>query len=717
MIVASATDFVRGVAGYGLPGVTPALPRAALDDCAWETVLANVVRHRVTGHLVRAIHDGTFPATEDQQAAAVDAHERALALALMLERLLLTTVAQLHAVKVTARVLRGPAVAHAVYPEPGLRSFGDIDLLVAPRDYDTAVTLLCSQGARRRYPEPRHGFDRRFGKGVCLETPSGLEIDLHRTFVAGPFGLAVNTDMLFGSSTKFSLGGQVLDGLDPEGRFLDACFHAALGDEHRRLVPLRDVAQMTICAGLDAARVRELCRVWRCGIVVQRAIGLAWDAFALDTTNEVVRWAREHECSAFERQALQAYVGSDSSYARQTVAGLWALHSVRAKVAYAAALLVPTRPYVRTRDGGYGRRAGRAVRLFLDDRARGRQQASGAARYGSLRPRMTTAVEDDVTIRPATASDRPSVLGLLEASLGWGSDECYAEFFAWKHEQSPFGPSPAWVAVDRDGGLLGFRTFLRWEFARGRDVVRAARAVDTATRPDAQRRGIFSRLTRTAIESLLDENIAFVFNTPNQQSIAGYIRMGWQRVGRLPVSARASPDGHWTRLVGARRRPANRWSLPSAGGVPASDALAARAPVERLLTGLRTKGLHTRLSVEYLRWRYGFPALGYRIVSAGPTVEDGAAVFRLRRRGRAVEAVIADVLVPGDERKLRGELCRRVLTVAGADYAIRVGRPRSAGGFLPLPGQGPILTWRALVDTTMPTLREWDLSLGDVELF
>jgi hypothetical protein len=43
--------------------------------------------------------------------------------------------------------------------------------------------------------------------------------------------------------------------------------------------------------------------------------------------------------------------------------------------------------------------------------------------------------------------------------------------------------------------------------------------------------------------------------------------------------------------------------------------------------------------------------------------------------------------------------------------------PRLSGRFLPLPGQGPMLTWRALAKTTLPALRGWDLSLGDVELF
>jgi hypothetical protein len=381
---ASATDVVRGVAGYGLPGSAPALPQAVLDDKTWEAVLAGVSGDRLTGHLVRALDDGVFAASDDQQAAAVEAHEGALAVDVVLERLLLTTMRQLDAADIPARVLRGPAVAHSVYLEPSLRSFADVDLLVASRDYDAALAQLCADGARRRYQEPRKGFDRRFGKGVCLEIPGGLglEIDLHRTFVAGPFGLAVDTDALFENSTRFVLGGQELYGLDPEARFLDSCFHAALGRKEPRLVALRDVAQMILCSSLDADRVRERCRAWRCGIVVQRAVGLAWGAFALLDTPEVVRWAHSHECSLFERRALRAYVGSDRSYAGQAVAGLQAVHGVRDKARYATALLVPNRAYVRIREGSYRRRVRRALRLFREE---SRRQASGEVHVRSSR--------------------------------------------------------------------------------------------------------------------------------------------------------------------------------------------------------------------------------------------------------------------------------------------------------------------------------------------
>jgi Uncharacterised nucleotidyltransferase len=380
-MTASATDVVRGVAAYGLPGATSKLPQAVLDDGAWEAVLAGVSGHRLTGHMVRALDDGAFMANDDQQAAAREAHERALAVELVLERLLLTTIHQLDAANIAARVLRGPAVAHSVYREPGLRSFADVDVLVDSRGYDAALALLCAHGARRRYQEPRKCFKRRFGKGVCPRSrvPSASRSTCTWTFVAGPFGLAVDTGTLFESSTTFRLGGQELRGLDPEPRFLDSCFHAALGRKQPRLVDLRDVAEMILCAPLDAERVRARCRAWRCGVVVQRAIGLAWDAFALASTPEVVRWARSQERSEFEQRALRAYVSADRSYASQAVAGLQAVRSPRAKVRYATALLVPNRAYVRIREGSYRRRVRRALQLFREE---SRRQPSGETPSG-----------------------------------------------------------------------------------------------------------------------------------------------------------------------------------------------------------------------------------------------------------------------------------------------------------------------------------------------
>jgi GNAT superfamily N-acetyltransferase len=322
-----------------------------------------------------------------------------------------------------------------------------------------------------------------------------------------------------------------------------------------------------------------------------------------------------------------------------------------------------------------------------------------------------------VVVRRAVADDRGAVLDLLALSLGWDRGPEFGDFFDWKHERNVFGQSPGWVALV-EGRVVGFRTFLRWEFEHpdGR-LRRAVRAVDTATAPDQQGRGIFRRLTLAAIDDLRREGVDFVFNTPNTKSRPGYLKMGWAQVGRLPAAARVMGPGGARRML-ASRVPAERWSLPVAAGVPATE-LFADARVETLLGRLpRARGLRTARTTAYLRWRYGHPPLGYRAIVADGDPASGLVVFRVRRRGKATEAAVSDVLVPEGAASTKVELLREVARSTAADYAIIVGTSSLRARYVPIPRQGPILTWRQLADpSSPPQLRDLDLSLGDVELF
>ncbi|MCU1467949.1 MAG: Acetyltransferase domain [Actinomycetia bacterium] len=325
--------------------------------------------------------------------------------------------------------------------------------------------------------------------------------------------------------------------------------------------------------------------------------------------------------------------------------------------------------------------------------------------------------ETSIVSRPAADDERPEVMRLLEASLGWDLAAGLAEYFDWKHLDNPFGRSPAWVALDGER-IVGFRTFLRWEFEdRDRTVRRAVRAVDTATHPEYQGRGIFRLLTLAAVRQMTDEGVNFVFNTPNDKSRPGYLKMGWHQVGRPATSVRVRSPLGLARML-ASRVPADRWPLPGAAGAPAIEILG-DGRIDALLAALAPpQGLRTRRTREYLRWRYGFAPLGYRALTAGRDPAEGVAVFRVRRRGKAAEAALCEMLVPDGATGAARHLARAVARTTGADYVVRLGRATPVGGFLPLPRQGPILTWRAL-DTTAdapPALDEWQLSLGDVEL-
>ncbi len=319
-----------------------------------------------------------------------------------------------------------------------------------------------------------------------------------------------------------------------------------------------------------------------------------------------------------------------------------------------------------------------------------------------------------IEVRRAGGSDRAAILRLLAASLHWEVNDEFARFFEWKHEESPFGPSPGWVAVDHDR-VVGFRAFLRWQFETRDQAYSAVRAVDTATHPEYQGRGIFRTLTLGALEELRAEGVDFVFNTPNAQSLPGYRSMGWSQVGRLSMAARPRSVRSAIRMLGARV-PAGRWPLASEAGDIASAVLGDARTAGLVDRMAPPRGLRTRRTAEFLRWRYGLPQLGYRALAASGGVEEGVAIFRLRARGRATEATLCDVLVPAGAAGVERHLCREVARTSGADYVVRLGAsPRF--GFVPLARLGPILTWRAVRPGAVePARRDWDLAMGDVEL-
>ncbi|GGQ93631.1 GNAT family N-acetyltransferase [Kitasatospora griseola] len=341
----------------------------------------------------------------------------------------------------------------------------------------------------------------------------------------------------------------------------------------------------------------------------------------------------------------------------------------------------------------------------------------------------------ELTYRRLESADVPAVLELLTASLAGGpTGRRSAEFFDWKHRANPFGASPGLVALAADGRPVGVRLFLRWSWrgAGGREVA-AVRPVDTATHPDFQGRGIFRRLTLALLEQVAGE-AELVFNTPNGNSLPGYLRMGWRELGRVPVALRVARPMSFAR--GARAALARR---PGPSGPPrcelptAADWFAFPDPrlrellAERALADAAETRLHTVRTAEYLAWRYGAaPGLDYRVV----TVERGGelvglAFGRPRRRGPLAEFTLAELIVRPGDRAAAGRLLRDA-AAAGCDHAATHLAPgteaASAGlraGCLTAPRTGMVLAARTPAGPLPAehTLADWRFSLGDLEVF
>jgi GNAT superfamily N-acetyltransferase len=343
---------------------------------------------------------------------------------------------------------------------------------------------------------------------------------------------------------------------------------------------------------------------------------------------------------------------------------------------------------------------------------------------------MTTATAYEV--RPMTMSDEPAVLDLLHASLAGGpTGRRTSAFFRWKHHANPFGRSPAFVA-DCDGQLVGLRTFLRWEFRAANGTVRAVRAVDTATHPSHQGRGIFRQLTLTALRELAEQT-DLVFNTPNSKSLPGYLKMGWQVVGEVPVRVRIARPLRFLRAARTARSAAPNGDSPKRCDLPrAAEVLPGLDGLENLLTDIATEAgasprLTTPRTVDYLRWRYVDPPdLDYRAV---PLMSSrglrGVAIGRARYRGSLVEFTLAEMLVsPGDvkaARNLLGTVARSGVDHVAAHLApgSEAAKTALSSRYFIAPGTGVTLVARPGRDLDPDPCRldHWQLSLGDLEVF
>ena len=359
-MTAALDALVALVAAEGLPRRDPPAP-ITLDDSTFAALLDAATHERITGHLDRALDAGWLPASDEQRDDALRRHEAMLSVDLILERLLVDTSDLLTRAGIPHRALKGPVVARTAYPDPALRSFGDVDILVDGAHFDAAVAHLERGGGRARYREPRRNFTARFGKGVCVVTADGLEIDLHRVFVAGPFGLAIDPADLFADPEDIEIGDRTVPAPNANVRFLHACYHVALTSP--RLTATRDVAQIATLTDLDIDDALALAARWRGRAVVQRALQFTRTRLAADLDGPLYDWAARYRPDRFERAALRSYTSTRRSYATQMAAGVWALRGFRPRVEYAAALLLPDRTYLREREGSYVKRWVRAIEI------------------------------------------------------------------------------------------------------------------------------------------------------------------------------------------------------------------------------------------------------------------------------------------------------------------------------------------------------------------
>jgi GNAT superfamily N-acetyltransferase len=346
----------------------------------------------------------------------------------------------------------------------------------------------------------------------------------------------------------------------------------------------------------------------------------------------------------------------------------------------------------------------------------------------------------NLDIRPYKTAAIPKILELTQQTLGNSAATRKTEaFWRWKHQANPFGSSYGLLAWAKSSPqVAGLRVLMRWKFCTpAGHPFQAVRAVDTATHPAYQRQGIFSTLTRQAIEELAQEGVHFIFNTPNQYSLPGYLKLGWQVVAKWPVFIKVlSPlRMFWKRIKpGAASLPPDQFETYFGPAVvPWSTFVERYGPtISGLVTNWekqrRQVGYRTPRDLDYLQWRYGqHPHLTYGVYaleSADRLV--GFAILRPNLRYGWQEIVLTDIFLSKPTIEQGNLLLKNLSQQLKGDYLVAHFAEGTIENtllrqtrFFKIPKRSITFTVRPLnpLPQNLSTPAAWDLTLGDLEIF
>ena len=308
-------------------------------------------------------------------------------------------------------------------------------------------------------------------------------------------------------------------------------------------------------------------------------------------------------------------------------------------------------------------------------------------------------------IREGTEEDIPEIVEVLKASLGEEDLMLSEEVWRFKHLNNPFGKSIVLLALDNEK-IIGVRAFMRWQWQKGEKIYSALRAVDTATHPSHQGRGIFKKLTLQAVDIATKEGVHFIFNTPNEKSRPGYLKMGWEQVGKIKVGIR--PSFYFLNFKRNKSSPVMEMSNKNIVEL-------CKKWNDRQKAG---NSFFTPKSPEFLKWRYEMnPLQEYSILSENNLY---VAAYTKKRKKlkelRIAESITTDAKevenLKNGIRKLEKNLGGNLISFSPTLLNLL-----GYKGYI-----GPILTLNSLNLTVgekrqLLNIGSWNSSIGDLELF
>jgi hypothetical protein len=227
-------------------------------------------------------------------------------------------------------VMKGPAVAALLYPEPGDRLYKDLDLLVSRHDFPVAVGVLESLGYWHNIHNWSLAEEQLIGEIGMSNGPISIDLHWHVHFSRSdrlPF--ALEPEAMIERGRVASISGLRAPVLDPVDNLIALSFHAARSDGHR-LLWLKDIERALAVERADLDEVVRRARRWRCAPPVGVTLNRARELLGAEVPRDVIR-ALTPDAVRLSDRLVSELVHPIQMHERQTPTR-WLTRSVRSSV-------------------------------------------------------------------------------------------------------------------------------------------------------------------------------------------------------------------------------------------------------------------------------------------------------------------------------------------------------------------------------------------------
>jgi GNAT superfamily N-acetyltransferase len=131
-------------------------------------------------------------------------------------------------------------------------------------------------------------------------------------------------------------------------------------------------------------------------------------------------------------------------------------------------------------------------------------------------------------------SQSEQVLDLLE--LGF-NERFSLEWLTWKYVKNPLlnGNPPFAFAAFQEGSnkIVGIMSYIPSDININGKLIRGVQVCDLVVSPDYRNKGIFTLLVKESTKKLIDNGIKLILSFPNFNSMPGFLKQGYIKVGLL----------------------------------------------------------------------------------------------------------------------------------------------------------------------------------------